>query len=289
MEIENLNPTEQELSGGQEGAVDLPENENRNGDAGDGQESAVDSQQGGTKEDSGAGEGAENSDGAGQSRGGSQSREENAAVRAARLRERAEAERRERARADEEIASAGIINPYTGVAFKTLEEFKEYGKRYNADRIAEEAKKTGKTVEELTEEQENKAFVAKMRKQEQERTKKAADEQKRLDFAIKDVKQFQTAHPQVDVGKLIENKTFLRFAGSRYGVEPLSELYDDYCAIVGDAGRAAVLKSESKADRSTGSAGGGAESLTAAQRSALAEWNAANPDMQMTAKEFLKR
>lgn len=287
MELENLNPTEQELSGGQEGAVDLPENENRNGDAGDGQESAVDSRQDGASEDSGAGEGAENSDGAGQGRG--QSREENAAVRAARLRERAEAERRERARADEEIASAGIINPYTGVAFKTLEEFKEYGKRYNADRIAEEAKKTGKTVEELTEEQENKAFVAKMRKQEQERTKQAENEQKRLDFAIKDVKQFQAAHPQVDVGKLIENKTFLRFAGSRYGVEPLSALYEDYCEIVGDAGRAAVLKSESKAGRSTGSAGGGADSLTAAQRNALAEWNAANPDMQMTAKEFLKR
>lgn len=287
MELENLNPTEQELSGGQEGAVDLPENENRNGDAGDGQESAVDSRQDGASEDSGAGEGAENSDGAGQGRG--QSREENAAVRAARLRERAEAERRERARADEEIASAGIINPYTGAAFKTLEEFKEYGKRYNADRIAEEAKKTGKTVEELTEEQENKAFVAKMRKQEQERTKQAENEQKRLDFAIKDVKQFQAAHPQVDVGKLIENKTFLRFAGSRYGVEPLSALYEDYCEIVGDAGRAAVLKSESKAGRSTGSAGGGADSLTAAQRNALAEWNAANPDMQMTAKEFLKR
>lgn len=287
MELENLNPTEQELSGGQEGAVDLPENENRNGDAGDGQESAVDSRQDGASEDSGAGEGAENSDGAGQGRG--QSREENAAVRAARLRERAEAERRERARADEEIASAGIINPYTGAAFKTLEEFKEYGKRYHADRIAEEAKKTGKTVEELTEEQENKAFVAKMRKQEQERTKQAENEQKRLDFAIKDVKQFQTAHPQVDVGKLIENKTFLRFAGSRYGVEPLSALYEDYCEIVGDAGRAAVLKSESKAGRSTGSAGGGADSLTAAQRNALAEWNAANPDMQMTAKEFLKR
>lgn len=287
MELKNLNPTEQELSGGQEGAVDLPENENRNGDAGDGQESAVDSRQDGASEDSGAGEGAENSDGAGQGRG--QSREENAAVRAARLRERAEAERRERARADEEIASAEIINPYTGVAFKTLEEFKEYGKRYNADRIAEEAKKTGKTVEELTEEQENKAFVAKMRKQEQERTKQAENEQKRLDFAIKDVKQFQAAHPQVDVGKLIENKTFLRFAGSRYGVEPLSALYEDYCEIVGDAGRAAVLKSESKAGRSTGSAGGGADSLTAAQRNALAEWNAANPDMQMTAKEFLKR
>lgn len=287
MENENLNPTEQELSGGQEGAVDLPENENRNGGAGDGQESAVDSRQDGASEDSGAGEGAENSDGAGQGRG--QSREENAAVRAARLRERAEAERRERARSDEEIASAGVINPYTGVAFKTLEEFKEYGKRYNADRIAEEAKKTGRTVEELTEERENKAFVAKMRKQEQERTKQAENEQKRLDFAIKDVKQFQAAHPQVDVGKLIENKTFLRFAGSRYGVEPLSALYEDYCEIIGDAGRAAVLKSDSKAGRSTGSAGGGADSLTAAQRNALAEWNAANPDMQMTAKEFLKR
>lgn len=287
MENENLNPTEQELSGGQEGAVDLPENENRNGGAGDGQESAVDSRQDGASEDSGAGEGAENSDGAGQGRG--QSREENAAVRAARLRERAEAERRERARSDEEIASAGVINPYTGVAFKTLEEFKEYGKRYNADRIAEEAKKTGRTVEELTEERENKAFVAKMRKQEQERTKQAENEQKRLDFAIKDVKQFQAAHPQVDIGKLIENKTFLRFAGSRYGVEPLSALYEDYCEIIGDAGRAAVLKSDSKAGRSTGSAGGGADSLTAAQRNALAEWNAANPDMQMTAKEFLKR
>ena len=95
--MDELNPT---LSGGQEEVVDLPE-ENRNGD-GDGQEEVVAPQQG--EEGADAGEGGNDPDGAGQ--GGTQTRETNAAIRQARLRAKAEAEREAKEKADEEIASA---------------------------------------------------------------------------------------------------------------------------------------------------------------------------------------
>ena len=278
--MDELNPT---LSGGQEEVVDLPE-ENRNGSADDGQEEVVAPQQG--EEGAGAGESGNDHDGAGQ--GGTQTREENAAIRQARLRERAEAERRARAEADEEIAQAGIINPYTGKPFRTLKEWTEYGKQYREAKIAEEAKKTGKTVEELMEEQENKELLAELRKQKKEKAERSEQDRKNLEFAIGDIKNFRSAYPDVDVQKLTENKAFLRFAGSRYGKEPLADLYGDFSELVSDAGRAAVLKSTSKAERGTGGGNGG-EGLTKAQAEALREWNAANPDMPMTAKEFLKR
>lgn len=282
--MDELNPT---MSGGREDAVDLPE-ENRNGGADDGQESVVDSQEGGTNEGSGAGEGAGNPGGAGQGRDGGQSREENAAIRAARLRERAEAERRAKTAADEKIASAGIVNPYTGKPFRTLEEWTEYGKRYREAKIAEEAKRTGRTVEELTEEQENRELLSELRRQKKDKAEADEKKRKNLEFAIADIKDFREAYPDVDVRALTENRAFLRFAGSRYGKEPLAELYADFFDLVSDAGKAAVIKNESKAARGTGGGSGG-EGLTKAQAEALREWNAANPDMQMTAKEFLKR
>lgn len=81
-----------------------------------------------------------------------------------------------------------------------------------------------------------------------------------------------------------------RFCGSRYGREPLSELYADYLEVAGGALRAAQARRESRAARSTGSGGSGAyEALNARQQSELDAWNRAFPQMKMSAREYLSR
>lgn len=116
----------------------------------------------------------------------------------------------------------------------------------------------------------------------------AMREAARQAFFQRDARDFREKHPEVDLAKLDENPNFLRFCGSRYGVESLARLYDDYKEIVGSAERAARAAVKSRSQRSTGSGGGGGELLTAKQRASLEAWNRANPDMQMNAKEFLK-
>ena len=113
-----------------------------------------------------------------------------------------------------------------------------------------------------------------------------------LRFIQRDVADFVARHPGFgpdELSALENNSRFRLFCGTRFGREPLSELYEDYVSVVGSAGKAAVSKAERRAARSTGggSAAGGA--LTPAQRDVLNEWNAEHPEMKMTAKEFLRR
>ena len=120
-----------------------------------------------------------------------------------------------------------------------------------------------------------------------ETREEAARQQK---WIAEDVKDFAQRYPDVDLGKLDGNKAFRRFCGSRYGREPLGDLYEDYLEIAGNAAQAAVQKAESKAGRATGTGGGaGAETLTASQQKELDEWNRSYPQMKMTAKEFRSR
>ena len=70
-------------------------------------------------------------------------------------------------------------------------------------------------------------------------------------------------------------------------MESLAKLYEDYREIVNGAEKAARAAVQSRSKRSTGSGGGGGDILTAKQRASLEAWNRANPDMKMTAREFL--
>ena len=93
----------------------------------------------------------------------------------------------------------------------------------------------------------------------------------------------------MDVAKLEQNAQFRKFCGSRFGREPLAELYESFVEITGAAASAGRAGAESRSRRSTGSGGSGSEMLSAGQQAALKAWNDANPDMKMTAKEFLGR
>ena len=117
----------------------------------------------------------------------------------------------------------------------------------------------------------------------------AAEKKARLDFAMRDLDEFLARHADVDVDKLLGNQRFVRFCGSRMGHEYLADLYDDFAALVSEAGAAAVERARSRSSRSTGGGTAGGALLTPAQKYVLDAWNAEHPEMAMTAKEFLGR
>ncbi len=117
----------------------------------------------------------------------------------------------------------------------------------------------------------------------------AAEKQARLAFAARDLEEFLARHAEVDVESLMGNERFLRFCGSRMGRESLAALYDDFAALIGDAGAAAMARFQSRSARSTGGGTAGGATLSPAQKGVLDAWNAAHPEMAMTAREFLGR
>ena len=269
-------------SDAQEGVVDSPESQNGGYAVHDDHGEVVDPQQE-------AGTEASDPDNAGQEERRRQSRGDNAAIRAARIAARREAEAEISRRTDEDISKSGVINPYTNKPFSSVKEFREYGEKMRQAEIRKMAKESGRTEEEVAADMADRDYLRKLRKQEEEKQKAERAREEREAFIRKDVQDFVRRHPDVDLEKLENNKSFLKYCGSRFGREPLGDLYEDYLEVVGEAGKAAVAKQAGRSERSTGggSAGGGA--ITPSQQKALDAWNAANPDMQMTAKEFLKR
>ena len=188
------------------------------------------------------------------------------------------------------IAKTGMRDPKTGETFASLEGLEAYAKAVRGEKIRQKAEESGRSVQEVTEEEDARDYLAERKAAERaEQQRKAADEEMK-EWISKDVAAFTEEYPEVDITKLSENRSFLKFCGSRFGKEPMADLYADWLDLVGSAQQAAVAKADSKASRSTGTGGGaGAETLTAAQQRSLDEWNRAYPDMRMTAKEFLSR
>ena len=278
-EDENLALEEEFENGGQEDFVGLQENP-----VDDGQEDVVDLQELEEEED-GAGGSAQEPGAAAQAvRKPIQSQQDNAAARMARL----HTEQTLRQKYDAEIAGLGIINPYTEQPFQSLEDLKAYGAKFREDQRKAEAKKRGTTVEALQEEEADRDFLRRMRQAEADRNRAAQEQAQQTAFMMADLQRFQSEHPDVDVEKLEKNEKFLRFAGKRLYKEPLSELYDDFVAIVSESEQAAVARAAGKRSRSTGGGqGGSGGALTPGQQAELEAWNRENPEMKMTAKEFL--
>ena len=252
------------------------------------EESVVSSQQQGDENAAEDAEGGKSSGNAGQSR--TQSHEENSRYMAARH----SGDRAGYARAMDEInqriAAMGMRNAQSGTVISSLSELEDYGKSARRAQLQARAQKEGRPVEELEEEEDNKAFLARARKAEEQKKKQTADEEKRRAWIAEDAQRFAADFPDVDITALEGNKAFRKFCGSRYGKEPLAELYADWQEITGGAAAAASAKAQSKSQRSTGSgSGSGSATLTAEQQRSLDEWNRTYPQMKMTAKEFLNR
>ena len=240
-----------------------------------GQESAVGSQE------------SEGAEGAGESE---QQRAYNAAMKAARLQGRQEAESQLKKQYDDTIAGLGVIDPYTGKPFESFAQFQEYGKKYRAEQIKARAEKEGRPAEDVAEDEEDKAFIRQQRKKEAEAA--AAEEKKKQleTFLINDIKAFQTEYPDVDIEKLTENPRFKKFSLGRLYKEPLGDIYADYMDFSSETERSALAKAESKNGRSTGAGSTSGEgSLSAAEQKDLDTWNRRYPDLKMTAKEWKEK
>lgn len=191
---------------------------------------------------------------------------------------------------NQRIARAGMRNPGSGEIIGDIEGLESFSQSVRKQRIAEKAKREGRPEAEVEEEEANREFVSQSRREAAEKKKADEEAARQQAWIAADVKDFTKRYPDVDLGKLDDNRAFRRFCGSRYGKEPLGDLYEDYLEIAGNAAQAAVQKAESKKERATGTGGGsGAEALTASQQKELDEWNRSYPQMKMTAKEFLAR
>lgn len=250
----------------------------------DGQESVVDSQVGTDTGESGL-----HSSGSGDA-GRAGDHAYNSAMKASRLQGRREAETSLRKQYDEGIAKAGIMNPSTGKPFANLSEFTAYGDQRREEKIREDAKAAGKSVEEYREELADSEFVRSERKKAEENDRLKKAEQSARDFAAKDAKDFQERYPDVDLAQLERDKSFLKFAKGRLYKEPLADIYEDFVEFSEESERTALARKESRDARSTGAGGSSKDvTLSAAEQRTLNEWNERNPDMKMTAKEFKGR
>ena len=188
------------------------------------------------------------------------------------------------------ISRAGMRDPSTGETISDIDGLENYSKSYRRKQIEARAKAEGRSVAEVTAEEEDRDYIREARAEREAKKKQEAEDEQLQRWIAADAAAFAEQYPDVDLGKLDENRAFRRFCGSRYGKEPLAELYTDWLDIAKEAQLSAVTKTESKAARSTGAGGGsGSETLTAAQQRALDEWNRNYPQMKMTAKEFLSR
>lgn len=242
------------------------------------------------EEDEAAAQGAEDEESSGDADRGRQSHEDNRRYQAARHAGEQAGYDRAMEEVNRRILRAGMRDPATGETIRDLEGLDAYSKAYRTQQIAARAKAEGRSVAEVTEEEDNKDFLREQRREAAEKKKREDEEARQQSWIAKDAAAFTAAYPDVDLAKLDGDAAFRRFCGSRYGKEPLADLYEDYLEIAGGAERAGALKAGSKSARATGTGGGsGSDTLTAAQQKALDEWNRNYPNMKMTAKEFLSR
>ena len=219
-----------------------------------------------------------------------QSREENARYQSARKAGEAAGFKKAAERYGAAVAKLGLADP-DGGAIDSLDVLEAYADKARAARLKKAAAESGRTVQDLEEEEDAKEVVRRQKRERAEREKADAEAERQKDWIAQDAAAFVREHPDVDISKLDGNAKFRRFCGSRYGKEPLSELYADWQELVGEEAAAkAVEKSARKAERSTGAGGGGVSAgLTAAQQRELDEWNREFPHLKMTAKDFLER
>lgn len=217
-------------------------------------------------------------------------REERRRMKAARQAGERDGYERAQKEYEKRLAGYGLRNPDTQERITTEDGLKAFAKSAQRSAAAIKAKQQNRSVEDVLREEEDREIAEQTRRERAEREKNAEDERKRREWIAEDAKAFAEKHPEVDLRALDGNQAFRRFCGSRYGREPLNELYEDYMELAGEAQKTASARREGKAERSTGAGGGaGSDTLTAAQQRDLDEWNRNYPGMKMTAKEFLAK
>lgn len=165
-------------------------------------------------------------------------------ARLRRERERKEAERLayERGKAE---ALIGLKNPFTGEVVRDVVDAEEL-------RVMQEIELMG--GDPITD------FSGYQKKKLRAREAETAKQREADAFFETDAKEFEKAHPDLDLDALISDNRFARFAGGRIGKESLKVIYDDFLTFTGELETRAAEKAHSlmaKAAASPGSLGGG--------------------------------
>lgn len=175
-----------------------------------------------------------------------QSREQNAEN----ARRRREAERRRElaeTRNNAIIEALGGKNPYTDGEMKDAEDVREFLAMQEIEKAG------GDPVADYSKHQKQRERAERARAQREEQ-RRAWYQNDRADFVAK--------YPNVDIGTLIENKSFRDFAEGKVGERPLSEIYESYLAMTGEieaAAKRTAAQSVANAAASPGSLSGGGQ------------------------------
>ena len=143
-----------------------------------------------------------------------QSREENARYQAARKAGESAGFRRAEERYQNALAKLGLSDPDGGGAIDVLE---SYADKARAARLKKAAAESGRTVQDLEEEEDAKEVVRQKKRERDEKEKAEAEAKRRRDWVAQDAAAFLRENPDVDLAKLDANAKFRRFCGSRYG------------------------------------------------------------------------
>lgn len=201
-----------------------------------------------------------------------QSRKENNRFAEARRAGVEEGRKAEREEINKMLRRQGIPNPTAeGRVLDSVEALEEYGVGYRAN-----ARGVDPSV--IREEDEVRSWKE---ERDAEAARKAEEEK-----GEEDLKAFRERYPDVNLEELSKSKSFERFAGSRVGREPLADIYTAYSDFMADF---EPKEKPNKKERSTGEGGGASGAISGEKQKALDEWNRLNPEMAMTAAEFLSR
>lgn len=154
--------------------------------------------------------------------------------------------------------------------------------------LEEEADLTGTSPELLSEIKQLKSELAEIKKDKEDQKKEKKAKEEAQESWNAQVTEFQEKYPDIDMDKLAKNEKFLNFVKKANPNVSLSEAYETYVELVGDAEKAAIAKINSNADRSTFSGKakadptGGTHGLTESQQK-LAKENG------LTFKEYSER
>lgn len=94
-----------------------------------------------------------------------------------------------------------------------------------------------------------KAVITWQLAQKKSEVEKQTAEQKSKEWFDKDLKDFETKYPDIEINKLDGDKRFIKFAKGKIGTIPLSEIYSDFVELVGEFETTAEQKAESKLQR----------------------------------------
>lgn len=161
-------------------------------------------------------------------------------------------------------------------------------KQKEIDDLQDEADKYGSSPELLKELKDLKTELADIKAERQAKKTEEDNKKKADEDWNKQVEEFSEKHEDIDLAELQNNAKFMKFAKGRTG--SLTQIYDDYIDLVGEAEAETIAKVKSKQERSTSSGKGsgleGAHGLTSEQMKNLEDWNSRYPHLAMSAKEY---